>query len=325
MVSDKKIAILGLDNAGKTSVIVGMKKRFDVPQNVLGLKPTKRIDRTSFQFMDHIIYLNDFGGQKHYIDEYIQHKVRYLSGIDLLYYAVDVQDSLRFEETMNFFKEVVNFFKEMERFDIPIVIFFHKCDPKIENDPTIQKNIALLQAEFRPWMQDFTIRFFKTSIFNMLSIIQAFSKGIMLLYSKHETLQNFIDDMVDKMENVMALMLFDRNGIELASYFLENITIDMKKKILTLYEIAQKRILEKQAEKYEFSDRLDMFTKVSGVIQSIYIEGLDFYMLIVLEEHEAEILVDQLNYFEAIFPEMTHILQTVLLDDLEMTSKLNPE
>ncbi len=55
MVSDKKIAVLGLDNAGKTSIITAMKKRFDVPAAVKGLKPTKRISRsfpkqTSFFF-----------------------------------------------------------------------------------------------------------------------------------------------------------------------------------------------------------------------------------------------------------------------------------
>ena len=90
MVSDKKLAVLGLDNAGKTSIITAMKEKFDLPEKVKGLKPTKRIDRSSFQFMDHIIYLNDFGGQQHYIDEYLRHKVRYLSGIDLLYYTVFV-------------------------------------------------------------------------------------------------------------------------------------------------------------------------------------------------------------------------------------------
>ena len=324
MVSDKKIAVLGLDNAGKTSIITAMKKRFDVPAEVKGLKPTKHIDRSSFQFMDHIIYLNDFGGQKHYIDEYLKHKVRYLSGIDLLYYTIDVQDSLRFEETLNFFKEVVVFFKEIEKLDVPIAIFMHKSDPKISNDPTIQKNINIVKQHFRPYMEDFQIHFFNTTIFDIASVINAFSKGIMLLYSQHQTLQNFIDDVVDKMENVMALMLFDQNGIELASYFLEHITLDMKKRLIALYEIAQRRIVEKKSENYEFSDRLDTYTKVSGVIQQFYIEGLEFYLLLVLEEHDPEVLVDQLNFFEQSIGPMHEILQTVLLDDLNAENTLNP-
>jgi GTPase SAR1 family protein len=324
MVSDKKIAILGLDNAGKTSIITAMKKKFDIPAEIKGLKPTKRIDRSSFQFMDHIIYLNDFGGQQHYIDEYLRHKVRYLSGIDLLYYAIDIQDSLRFDESLNFFKEVVGFFKEIEKTNVPITIFLHKTDPKISKDPTIEKNINILKQSFRPYMSDFQIRFYNTTIFDISSVINAFSNGIMLLYSQHEVLQKFIDDTVDKMENVMSLMLFDMNGIELASYFLEHITLEMKKKLLTLYEMTQKRIVGQKSERYEFSDRLDAFTKVSGVIQQFNIEGLAFYLLLVLEEHEPAILIDQLNFFEQSIGPMHEILQTILLDDLNKEQELNP-
>jgi len=65
MVSDKKVALLGLDNAGKTSILTAMRKKFDVPEAVKGLKPTKKIERSSVTFMDHMIYLHDFGGQKH--------------------------------------------------------------------------------------------------------------------------------------------------------------------------------------------------------------------------------------------------------------------
>ncbi|MHA1561979.1 MAG: hypothetical protein ACTSPA_07610 [Promethearchaeota archaeon] len=45
MVSDKKVALLGLDNAGKTSILTAMRKKFDVPEAVKGLKPTKKIER----------------------------------------------------------------------------------------------------------------------------------------------------------------------------------------------------------------------------------------------------------------------------------------
>ncbi len=324
MVSDKKIAILGLDNAGKSSIITAMKKKFDIPKHIKGLKPTKRIDRNSFQFMDHIIYINDFGGQKHYIDEYLRHKVRYLSSIDLLIYTIDIQDSLRFEETMNFFKEMVSFFKEMGKNSIPIAIFLHKCDPRLREDPTIQKNILLIKSEFRPWMQEFKILFFESSVFNILSVIRGFSRSIMMLYTQHETLQTFLDDLVDKMENVMALLLFDQNGIELASYFLDHITLPMKKKMIALYEVAQKRISDSQIDRYEFSDRLDEFTKVSGVIQSLIIEGMNFYFVIILEEHVVEVLIDQLNFFESSIEAMREILEIVLLDDMEIVSKLNP-
>ena len=102
MVSDKKIALLGLDNAGKSSIVISMQKRFNIPKEIQGLKPTLKVSRSSFQFMDHIIYVNDFGGQENYLDMYLKDKVRYLADIDLVFFVIDLQDSLKFNKFMVF-------------------------------------------------------------------------------------------------------------------------------------------------------------------------------------------------------------------------------
>lgn len=323
MVSDKKVALLGLDNAGKTSILTAMKKKFDVPAQVKGLKPTLKVERSSFQFLDHIIYQNDFGGQKKYLDEYLAHKVRYLSGIDLLYFVIDVQDSLRFEDAYKFLEEVLEYFQEMHM-AIPIQILFHKNDPKLQSDPAILNNRHRLEEKIRPWMDHFSIHFYNTTIYAIDTIIHAISKGIYFLYDHTTSIQKFVDDLVSKMENVMALLIFEQNGIELGSYFLEHITLQMKKKILTLYEISQRRIIEENLNTYEFSDRLDAYTKISGTIQSFEIEGLRFFILLILEEHNEETIINQFNYFEEAHEEFHEILKAILLDDFETEQALNP-
>ncbi len=323
MVSDKKLAVLGLDNAGKTSIITGMKQKFDLPETVKGLKPTLKVERTSFQFMDHIIYLNDFGGQKHYIDEYLKHKIRYLSGIDLLFYVIDIQDSFRFEETVSYLDKILTYFEE-SKMDVPIVIMLHKTDPKLKEDPAIRKNVGIIKHRVRSWMEKFNIRFFETNIFEIHTIIQAFSRGIALLYTQNESIQKFLLDIVGKMENVISLLIFEQNGIELGSYFMENITLDMRKKVLTLYEIAQRRIIEDNMNSYEFSDRLDAFTKVSGLIQAFDIEGLQFYIMLILEEYEPEVVIDQFNFFERSTSDIYEILRNLLVDEDTKTNSLNP-
>ena len=323
MVSDKKVAILGLDNAGKTSIISGMKQKFDLPSFVRGLKPTLKVERSSFQFMDHIIYLNDFGGQKHYIDEYLKHKIRYLSGIDLLYYVIDIQDSLRFDEAISYMDKILTYFEESEM-DVPVVVMLHKTDPKLKQDPTIRKNVGVVRHRVRQWLEKFKIRFFETNIFEIHTIIQGFSQGIKLLYTQNEAIQKFLIDIVNKMENVVALMIFEQNGIEIGSHFIENITLDMRKKVLTLYEIAQRRIIDENMNSYEFSDRLDAFTKISGLIQAFDIEGLQFFILLILEEHDPEVVVDQFNFFERSTAEIYEILRSLLVDDEEVEKALNP-
>ncbi len=323
MVSDKKIALLGLDNAGKTSILTAMRKKFDVPAHVKGLKPTLKVERSSFQFLDHIIYQNDFGGQRKYVDEYLAHKVRYLSGIDLLYFVIDIQDSLRFEEAYKFLEEVLAFFKEM-KYSIPIMILYHKFDPKLKEDPTIVNNRLRLQDMLKPLQENFEIHYYETSIFAVKSIIHAISKGIYFLYDHTVAIQKFVDDMVKKMDNVMALLIFEQNGIELGSYFLDHITLQIKKKILILYEMAQYRIIDENLNTFEFSDRLDPFTKISGTIQSFEIEGLRFFILLILEEHDEQTIIDQFNYFENNHAEFNEILKAILLDDYPVDQALNP-
>jgi small GTP-binding protein len=320
---NKKIALMGLDNAGKTSILTAMKKKFDVPEHLKGLKPTLKVERTSFRFMGHSISNWDFGGQQQYREEYLKHKDRYLGAIDILFYIIDIQDSLRFNDSIKYLTEILQYFKENEM-HIPIVVVFHKVDPKIHTDPTIMQNINDIEEKTKEWRGNFELRYMKSNIFEIYTIIQVFSRGISMLYSQNEVIQRFLFDIVEKMENVMALMVFEQNGIELGSYFLENITLGMRKKILTLYEIAQRRIIEDNMNSYEFSDRLDAFTKVSGVIQSFDIEGLSFFILIVLEEHSEEVLIDQLNFFERSYTEMYEILRAILLDDPDKIEKLNP-
>ncbi len=322
MVSDKKIALLGLDNAGKTSIITAMKQKFDIPNAIHGLKPTIKVERMSFQFLDHIIYLNDFGGQQLFMDEYLKHKVRYLSGIDFLFFVIDTQDSLRFDKALAFFDEILAFFEEIS-ISPAIIVLLHKLDLGIENDPTILHNIENITTRVRKWQPRFQIKFMKSTIYDIQSVIRAFSKGISMLYSQNGSIQKFIDDFIDRVENVMAFLIFEQNGIELGSYFLEHITLNMKKKIITLYEIAQRRIIEDNRSTYEFSDRLDAYTKVSGTIQTFDIEGLKFYLLLVVEEHSEEDTITQFNYFEQAHNEIKEILSSILLDE-DQVDQLNP-
>ncbi len=314
---------MGIDNAGKTSIITTMKKRFDVPNEIKGLKPTKQIERSSVQFLDHIIYQSDYGGQEIYRNEYLEHKDRYLAGIDLLFYVIDIQDSMRFQESVKYLTSILNYFEEIDD-RAPIMIFFHKVDPRLRGDPTIINNVERIKTELQPFITDHKVQFTQTTIFELHTVIDGFSRGISMLYTKHEVIHKFVLDIVEKMENVLSLLIFEQNGIELGAYFMEHLPLKMRKKILTLYEIAQRRILAENRETYEFSDRLDAFTKVSGVIQSFDVEGLVFFIMLVLEEHSEEVVIDQFNFFEQSYTEIYEILRTILLDEPEKIKALNP-
>lgn len=322
--SEKKIAILGLDNAGKTSILTTVKQKFDIEKQIRNLKPTLKVERSGLEFLNHTIQNWDFGGQQKYRDEYLAHKDRYLSGIDLIFFVIDAQDSLRFDEAYEYFNEIMDYLKENE-IKIPVVIMMHKVDPSSAEDPTITNNLSEIQEKFQPWLDYLQLRFFTTTVFDLESIIRAFSAGIRLMYSQTEAIASFIEGLVDKLKNVMALLIFEQSGISIGEYYLEHITLTMKKKILTMYEIAQKRIMARNINSYEFSDRIDAFTKVSGLIQAFSIDEITFYVLLIVEEHDdLETIIAEFNYFEQTYEEIKEILRTLLEDTPEEQSKLNP-
>lgn len=321
---DKKVAILGLDNAGKTSILTTVKQKFDIDKQIRSLKPTLKVERTGIEFMGHTINNWDFGGQQKYREEYTTHKDRYLAGVDLLFFVLDAQDSLRFDEAFSYFEDIMKYLKS-NNMKVPIVVLLHKVDPSFTEDPTIQNNLTMIKNRFQPFLETFSIRFFTTTVFELQSIIRAFSTGIRMMYTQTEAIEKFILGLVEKLKNIMAMLIFEQSGISLGEYYLEHITLVMKKKILTLYEIAQKRIMARNINSYEFSDRLDAFTKISGLIQSFDIDGVQFYVLLVVEEHDdLETVVSEFNYFEQTYAEIKEILHTILEDTPEEQKALNP-
>jgi small GTP-binding protein len=319
----KKLAVIGLDNAGKTSILTLLKKKFDVEKEIRGLKPTLKVERSSLTFLSQEIVSWDFGGQKTYRDEYVAHKDRYLVGVDLIYYVIDIQDSLRFDESLDYFKEIVSYFTE-HKIKIPICILFHKVDIKIAEDPVIVDNINKLRDKFQPFLDYFKLKFFITTIQELQTVVHAFSVGISMLYSQTDAINAFLMDLVDKMKNVMALLLFEESGISIGEYYLEHISLPMKRKILTLYEIAERRIITRNINTYEFSDRLDAFTKISGLIQSFNIDNYRFFVLLIVEEHDEEEVINEFNFFEQAYQGVHEILRTLLEDAPDTQAKLNP-
>jgi len=64
-----KIVVTGLDNAGKTSLLIALEKKFAYESDLKKLKPTVRINRDNFTFLNQKIVRWDFGGQEKYRDE----------------------------------------------------------------------------------------------------------------------------------------------------------------------------------------------------------------------------------------------------------------
>ena len=72
-----KILIMGLDNAGKTSIILSLQ----CDTNILSyfkLKPTRGIKRINFEDFSKHYHIWDFGGQEQFRNEYLDDLKEYL-------------------------------------------------------------------------------------------------------------------------------------------------------------------------------------------------------------------------------------------------------
>jgi len=126
----KKVLIMGLDNSGKTSIVLCLKG----VKNLLSfysLNPTKGISINKFRALDSNFNIWDFGGQEQFRGEYLKNFNKHIVGTKKIIYVVDVQDIERYDISLDYLKNIVNLLMK-EKNNVEFSIFLHKFDPDIE-------------------------------------------------------------------------------------------------------------------------------------------------------------------------------------------------
>ena len=101
----KKILLIGLNNAGKstiTDVLTGKIK--GIPPAPPDKKPTVSVKIMKIKIFGKKISLWDFGGQALYRADYINNPEHYFQEASTIFYVVDVQDTETLKETIMYFK-----------------------------------------------------------------------------------------------------------------------------------------------------------------------------------------------------------------------------
>lgn len=109
--------ILGLDNAGKTTILKAFKG-----ETKLNLPPTKGFNFQKFEYKNTSFILWDLGGQKSirkFWEDFYQKEN------DIIIYVIDSNDSERLEETG---KELYNILQQPELSGVPLIIYANKQD-----------------------------------------------------------------------------------------------------------------------------------------------------------------------------------------------------
>lgn len=212
----RKVVFLGLDNAGKSSIILSLLREIS---KFAVIKTNRNAERRSFEFLGMEISEWDLGGHERYRKLYLEKAELIFQGIDILIYVVDVQDYERIAESYNYLKEIIDKLTELN-LEPPIHIFFHKNDPENAESVNLKINnsISNLEGKIVDIENYSKISFYKTTVFDLSSIINAMSEIFLSLFPRSQVIETAIQGFVNKAK-VEGVELIDNNSVIISSWY----------------------------------------------------------------------------------------------------------
>ncbi len=167
----KKILFIGLDNAGKTSIVKclsGTKKLTSFCE----IKPTKGNKIISINISDTDFSIWDLGGQEAFRKEYLSDFDDYMYGCNKLIFVFDIQDTKRYELALQYFEKIIDLTEaEKNGNNIELSVFLHKFDPDLIKNDALDKKINSLKDKVKEKLDstDFFYQIFNTSVYVIFS------------------------------------------------------------------------------------------------------------------------------------------------------------
>lgn len=165
--SSRKLVIMGLNNAGKSSIALSLRGQKALTSH-LSLGPTKGHNVINTEILNTEFSIIDLGGQKMYRANHLKNLKRYLKDCNKLIYVIDIQDKERFALTLEYLENILTKLITFNS-NLRLSIFFHKFDPNIkEKHPQIEKEIQELAGRIQELVpSEVSLKIFKTSIYTI--------------------------------------------------------------------------------------------------------------------------------------------------------------
>ncbi|MFX0135175.1 MAG: ADP-ribosylation factor-like protein [Candidatus Hodarchaeota archaeon] len=296
-----KILFAGLDDSGKTSFLLSVDRKYS---KLIGLKPTAGASIKSIEALGATIFLWDLGGQKTFREKYIDKAEIYLYEADLLFYFIDIRNKIRFDESIEYLQNLKAVLKEFYQ-NTPIVYILSKGDSDILNSVEIKENIDFIKEKLVNMFPNEPLEIYTTSIFQIYTILRAFSSGISKL-SPNRDLINYNLKNFSLSINTYLTLLLSIDGLVLADFYskelMELIKIP-KSEVLNVFEVSapQFTMLFKIFTKFKALQKDEAIFKVSNSVilfKRIQIEEDYMFLLFLLDdENRKEIINEKLSEF----------------------------
>jgi small GTP-binding protein len=299
-----KIVFAGLDNAGKTSFLIALRKKYNFFETVEKLKPTVKIDYQRFDLLGEKIDIWDMGGQKKYREMYVNKKY-YFEETNYLYYIIDIQDEFRLNSSVNYLYEILNIYREID-YENEVIICFHKYDPQFLETEQFNERVQMVKNLILNQNNDFHFKFFKTSYYNISSLSKAFSyslNDILDLGGINQKFKKFLEDF-----KALYILLFTDTGMILVDQYRE--ILDPKKfeeKIRNRIDNNLEFFQRLKDEEVQMNERLvlldEHFEFMKRFHYSINSNSLDLYIGTFGSQKKLNEIKDEVNKFKSILKE----------------------
>ena len=217
-INEFKLVIAGLDNAGKSSALIALRKKYNFYERVKNLKPTIKIDYSSFKFLEtYRINLWDMGGQKKFRKIYVSNPI-YFAETNYIYYLIDIQDEIKFEESVKYLHDLLNIYRDLD-YSNEVIICFNKYDPKFKNSEDFFDRAEMIKNLIVSQNKDMKFKFFDTSYYDISSISKAISYSLDKLLNL-EVIDIGLSKIVNQFSCSYAI-LYTASGLIISDHYMD--------------------------------------------------------------------------------------------------------
>jgi GTPase SAR1 family protein len=291
-----KLIFAGLDDSGKTSFLLGVDRKYS---KLIGLKPTTGASIKSIEALGATIFLWDLGGQLKFRRKYIDKAEIYLYEADLIFYFVDIRNESRFEESIDYLLSIKKVLGEFRQ-NTPIIYIFSKGDSDILNTGEIKNNIENLKKKLVDITPEGPPELYVTSIFQIFTILRAFSSGIAKLSPNRNLINHNLKNFSLNAKTYLTLLLSE-DGLVLADFYstkARKLTkISKSEELISVFEVTapQFAMLFKIFSKFKALPEDEAIFKVSESVilfKKIKVADNDMFILFLIDNEKKK---DKIN------------------------------
>ncbi len=281
-INEFKLVIAGLDNAGKSSALIALRKKYNFYERVKNLKPTIKIDYSSFKFLEtYRINLWDMGGQKKFRKIYISNPI-YFTETNYIYYLIDIQDEIKFEESVKYLHDLLNIYRDLD-YSNEVIICFNKYDPKFKYSEDFFDRAEMIKNLILSQNKDMKFKFFDTSYYDISSISKAISYSLDKLLNL-EVIDIGLSKIVNQFSCSYAI-LYTASGLIISDHYMDVMDIrafeeKISSRINEDLEFFQRlkdedvKIDDRVALSEDRTEYVKRYSIISGNIENIFYIGI---------------------------------------------------